>query len=295
MGAEQGHADAGVTPEQLLADDRQQQAGRVYEEAHGRLQAVEPGPGRFLNDRPRRLLALVPLVRGRPDDLGRELVHPVAKLLLVVVQLHAEGRPARLGAFGGHLRNHPGQLGCGQFRAGRGQLFRGADRGVTHGCSDVERSDRARLLASIHTCSAPAEGSPLFAWRPASPRPDLPITRPAQVAGPKADANHVQHQPLSVSIKGKRRWRRSMRSLPSFWSSRTRISTSSTPTFLPWSRTRPLGNSSAAFSARSTPSRGPAVSSRFTGWSSSPTWVKICSAGFGTARSSSPSSAPVRC
>ena len=65
------HADPGVAPEQLLVDDRQQQPGLVGVELRERLEAVEPDLRRLLDQRPRRLLALVPLGRRRPDDVLR--------------------------------------------------------------------------------------------------------------------------------------------------------------------------------------------------------------------------------
>ena len=55
-----------------------EQAGRVGTEAGEGLQAVEPDPGRLLDDGPRSLLALVPFGGRRADHIGGEAVHPVA-------------------------------------------------------------------------------------------------------------------------------------------------------------------------------------------------------------------------
>ena len=98
-GAHDRHADAGVAPEQLLVDDRQRQAGRVGEELRQAFEAVEADLRGLLDDRPRRLLALVPLVRGGAHDVRGEAVDPVADVLLVLGQLQREasppGRPRR--------------------------------------------------------------------------------------------------------------------------------------------------------------------------------------------------------
>ena len=84
------HADAGVAPEELLVDDRQRQAGRVGPELGDRLEAVQPDLGRLLDDRPGRLLALVPFGRGRAHDALGESVDPVPDVLLVLGELHRE-------------------------------------------------------------------------------------------------------------------------------------------------------------------------------------------------------------
>ena len=65
------HADAGVAPEQLLDGDRQREARRVGDGVHQEVDAVEPDLGGLLDDRPRELLPLVPLVGGRADDVSR--------------------------------------------------------------------------------------------------------------------------------------------------------------------------------------------------------------------------------
>ena len=84
------HADAGVAPEQLLVDDRQHQAGLVGVELRERLEAVEADLRRLLDQRPRRLLALVPLGRRRADDVRREAVDPLAHVELVLTELQRE-------------------------------------------------------------------------------------------------------------------------------------------------------------------------------------------------------------
>ena len=87
------HADAGVTPEQLLDGDRQRQPGRVADRVHQEVDAVEADLGRLLDDRPRELLALVPLVGGRADDALGEVVHPLLDLQLVFVERQVRSRP----------------------------------------------------------------------------------------------------------------------------------------------------------------------------------------------------------
>ena len=59
---------------------------RLGEEVEG----VEADLGRLLDDRPRRLLALVPFVGGRSDDVLGEVVHPFLELELVLVELERE-------------------------------------------------------------------------------------------------------------------------------------------------------------------------------------------------------------
>ena len=89
-GAHDRHPDAGVAPEQLLVGDRQRQAGLVGPELAQRFEAVEADLGGLLDHRPGRLLALVPLRGGGPDDALGEAVHPLADVLLVLVQLERE-------------------------------------------------------------------------------------------------------------------------------------------------------------------------------------------------------------
>ena len=64
------------------------------------LRAVDPDAGGFLDDRPRCLLALVPLVRGGTDDGLGELVQPLLHLNLLVVEFERERGSG--GNFGRH-------------------------------------------------------------------------------------------------------------------------------------------------------------------------------------------------
>ena len=84
------HADAGVTPEQLLDGDRQGQPGRVGERVQQEVEAVEAVLRGLLHDRPRELLTLVPLVGGGTHDVVGELVHPLLDLQLVFVEVQRE-------------------------------------------------------------------------------------------------------------------------------------------------------------------------------------------------------------
>ncbi len=96
------HPDPGVAPEQLLVDDRQQQAGLVGVELRQRLEAVEADLRRLLDQRPGRLLALVPLRRGGADDVLGESVDPVAHVALVLAELHRERASGELFGNGLH-------------------------------------------------------------------------------------------------------------------------------------------------------------------------------------------------
>ncbi len=90
-GAEDRQRDASVAPEQLLHRHREGEAGGVAHHGVGHeVHPVEADLGGLLDDRPRGLLALVPLLAGGPDDGVGELVDPVAQLLLVVGQLEGE-------------------------------------------------------------------------------------------------------------------------------------------------------------------------------------------------------------
>ena len=90
--AEDGQPDAGVAPAHLLVDQAHEEAGRVREALRDEVEGVEPVLGRLLNDRPGRLLALVPLGAGGTDDVLSELVDPLDDLQLVLVQLEGEVR-----------------------------------------------------------------------------------------------------------------------------------------------------------------------------------------------------------
>ena len=93
---EDGEGDAGVTPGQLLAGDGQQQPARVEERLGDEVEGVEPDPGGLLDDGPRGLLPLVPLVGGRPDHVFGEVVDPLLDLQLVLVEVEGEiGHGAR--------------------------------------------------------------------------------------------------------------------------------------------------------------------------------------------------------
>ena len=74
----------------LLAGDGQREPGRVGPAVGEELEAVEADLGGLLDDRPRRLLALVPLGGGRAHDLFGEAVHPVAQVPLFLVQVERE-------------------------------------------------------------------------------------------------------------------------------------------------------------------------------------------------------------
>ena len=87
---EDGQGDAGVAPRQLLAGDGQHQPARVEEALGDEVEGVQPDPGRLLDDRPRRLLALVPLVPGRADHRLGEVVDPLLDLQLVLVEVQGE-------------------------------------------------------------------------------------------------------------------------------------------------------------------------------------------------------------
>ena len=69
--AEDRQADAGVAPEQLLDGDRQGEAGGVAHHGVGHeVDAVEADLGGLLDDRPRELLPLVPLLRRGAHDVS---------------------------------------------------------------------------------------------------------------------------------------------------------------------------------------------------------------------------------
>jgi hypothetical protein len=91
-GAHDRHADAGVAPEQLLVGDRQGQTGLIGPELAEGFEAVEADVGGLLNHRPGRFLTLVPLGGRGPDDALGEAVHPLADVLLILVQLQRELR-----------------------------------------------------------------------------------------------------------------------------------------------------------------------------------------------------------
>ena len=73
----------------------QGQPGRVAHGVGHEVEPVQPVAGRLLHDGPRELLPFVPLVRGRPHDVLREVVHPLLDLLLVLVEIEREVGHAR--------------------------------------------------------------------------------------------------------------------------------------------------------------------------------------------------------
>ncbi len=88
--AEDRERDAGVTPAHLLAHDRPREPGRVGDRVGPELHRVETVPGGLLDDGPRGLLPLVPLVGDGPDDVLGEVVDPLLDLELVLVELERE-------------------------------------------------------------------------------------------------------------------------------------------------------------------------------------------------------------
>ena len=89
-GAEDRQRDAGVAPGELLTDDRKQLARGVAEHVGHEVERVEPDVGGLLDDRPRRLLPLVPLVGRGAHHRLREIVHPLLDLELVLVEIERE-------------------------------------------------------------------------------------------------------------------------------------------------------------------------------------------------------------
>ena len=71
--AEDRERDARVAPRQLLGHHRERDAGRVAERVGDEVHRVQADLGGLLDDRPRRLFALVPFGRGRTDHVGGEV------------------------------------------------------------------------------------------------------------------------------------------------------------------------------------------------------------------------------
>ena len=109
-GAEDRQPDTGVPPGHLLVHRRQQLAGRISKTAGDEVERVQPNLSRLLDDRPRRLLPLVPLVSRRSQDILGELVDPLDHLQLVLV--HLERKVTHL---------HAPCVGVGRRRAVRGE------------------------------------------------------------------------------------------------------------------------------------------------------------------------------
>ncbi len=111
--------------------------GGVGEELREPFEAVEADLRGLLDDRPGRLLPLVPLVRGGAHDVGGEAVDPVADVLLVLAQRQRERRLLAGGA-GDRL---DGGLRCvGSTRAsldGSMRLAAGMVRLLRDGGADV--------------------------------------------------------------------------------------------------------------------------------------------------------------
>src|SRR5664280_477668 len=91
-----GQGDAGVTPGELLGGDGHEQSALVQEGGGDELEGVQPDLGRLLDDRPRGLLPLIPLVGGGADHVLREVVHPLLELQLILVEVQGEFRHGAL-------------------------------------------------------------------------------------------------------------------------------------------------------------------------------------------------------
>ena len=89
-GAHQGQADACVTPGELLQGDDHLETLRVGEGVGHEVHRVQANLGRLLDDGPRGLLALVPLVCSWPHHVLGEVVNPRLHGLLILVELHRE-------------------------------------------------------------------------------------------------------------------------------------------------------------------------------------------------------------
>ncbi len=117
----QREADACVSPEDLLERDRRAEAGRLEPLPAEEVERVEPDLRCLLEDRPGRLLALVPLLGSGAHDVAGELVHPVAHLPDVVGQVECEPAGRLIGI--AHLRHSSpprrrGPRGSAPARAG---------------------------------------------------------------------------------------------------------------------------------------------------------------------------------
>ena len=124
-GPEDGQADARVTPGDLLHHDGHQDPRRVTERVGHEVEGVEADPGGLLDDRPRRLLALVPLVGGGADHARGEVVHPLLDLQLLVVKGEREQGVALTRDRGRRLRDAWRWGGVGRDRHwGAGQIGR---------------------------------------------------------------------------------------------------------------------------------------------------------------------------
>ena len=88
--AHEGHADPGVAPGELFERQHHRQPRGVDVGVGDEVHAVDADLGGLCDDGPRRLLALVPLVRGRAHHVQRESVDPLLQRFLVVVEFHRE-------------------------------------------------------------------------------------------------------------------------------------------------------------------------------------------------------------
>ena len=89
-GAHDRQRDAGVAPEQLLLRDDHAETGVVEPLLSHEVDRVDPDLGRLLDDRPGRLLALVPLVGRGADHIGGEVVQPLLQRDLVLGEVQGE-------------------------------------------------------------------------------------------------------------------------------------------------------------------------------------------------------------
>ena len=124
--------------------------GLVGPELGDPLEAVEADLGRLLDHRPGRLLALVPLGRGRAHHALGEPVNPVADVLLVVGELEREG-----GAWSAalHWRWWPWEvpiLGCSRRILHQERMI----------LRPVSTTESQKLVGSLQLSPAPWEALP---------------------------------------------------------------------------------------------------------------------------------------
>ena len=108
-GAQDRQRDARVTPEHLLEDRQHAEPARLGGLRREQFHRVQADLGGLLDDRPRRLLALVPFRRRGSDDLLSEVVNPVTDLDDVLGQL--ERKRHATGPFGGIVPRIGGRTG----------------------------------------------------------------------------------------------------------------------------------------------------------------------------------------
>jgi hypothetical protein len=78
------HADTGVAPEELFVDQRHRETRLVVEGVGEEVHRVEADGGRLLDDRPRGVFLLVPLLAGGAHDVLCEVVDPLLHRELVL-------------------------------------------------------------------------------------------------------------------------------------------------------------------------------------------------------------------